>query len=391
MLGKTNITMVEGGAIVSDVKDYSWDKVRVEGVTGTFVRAIYENDALVAITKDGMVAYTRDGENWSKVRLEIEGTYELTDIIWDGRYYVMVGNCEEIIDQSFVYHGFIAVTENLTDFNIIYESAANRYIRYHAVIEQDGKYTVISEEHGNKYNQDGHYVKALIGMIENWENCVRYTINMITEGKAYNRCKIIVGKNAHSGMIYEEYKNEFAELKTIELVTMDWKIFNSITNRNQDKILSTFECKGILYCFTDNSAYNLIKLDRQLERTQWKVMNVPFTDAVYYDKCEIFLTEFGLVIVRKEEYLQEKTLEDLIEITYDFSMQYIVKAFNRLYILGTGGNILKSNNEVNNEEALAVKTMSASKALYDARLYTDEKYNALEARIAALETVVTEL
>lgn len=169
MLGKTNITAIEGGVIVSDIEDYRWDRIRVEGITGTFVRAVYENDTLVAITKDGMLAFTRDSENWSKVRLDIEGTYELTDIIWDGRRYVMVGSREEIVDQKYIYHGFIAVTENLAEFNIIY-AAADEYSRYYAVIETDGKYIIISREHSSVL--DGGVIVEKIGDIENWDSCL---------------------------------------------------------------------------------------------------------------------------------------------------------------------------------------------------------------------------
>lgn len=406
MLGKTNITAIEGGVIVSDIEDYRWDRVRIEGVTGAFVRAIYENDMLVAITKDGTIIYSRDGENWTKMRLDIEGTYELADIIWDGRRYVMVGSREEIVEQEYIYHGFIAVTENLMDFNIIH--AQDEYSRYYAVIEKDGKYIVISKESYTNANETYGCISANTGSIENWDSHLtkvisdlkyRIYINSTTTGNDYAKvtceCKIIVVKNNRGGLLYVwfSHKGDYSPTTNIYW-TPDWHIFenngggDARTNGN-NVILSGFECRGKAYfCYTDK---RLVRVDTDTGEKFNIGATVNYTDALYYDKCEIYLNEYGIVVVRNGENVNEKSLDDLIEITYDFSMELIVKAFAGLYIFGTGCNILKSNSEVNNEEALAVKTMSASKALYDARNYTDEKYNALEARIAALETAGMEL
>lgn len=203
-----------------------------------------------------------------------------------------------------------------------------------------------------------------------------------------NECKIIIAKNNLGGILYLDFrKYEGNNTERVKHVywTPDWNTFGWFDSSG---ILSCFACKGKTYFY--NIDRILFKVNTDIGEKYNTGSNVFYTDAVYYDKCEIFLNEYGIVIVRNKEDISEKTEDDLIEITYDFSMKLIVKAFTGLYILGTGGNILKSNNEAKNEEALAVKTMSASKALYDARLYTDEKYNALEARIAALETAGTE-
>ncbi len=403
MLGKTNITVIEGGTVVSDIEDYSWDRVRVEGATGTFVQAIYENDMLVTIMKNGTVIYSRDGENWTKIRLDIEGTYELADIIWDGRRFVMVGSREEIVEQEYIYHGFIAVTENFIDFNIIH--AQDEYSRYYAVIEKDEKYTVISKE--SSLDKKHGVINANTGSIENWDSHLteeiehfqyRTYVNPTTTSSANAKvtcdCKIIVVKNNRGGLLYVWFSHEGSYSPTTSTYwTPDWHTFKrnggGDGKTGNDEILAGFECRGkTFFCYTDK---RLVRVDMDTGEKFNLGATVGYTDAVYYDKCEVYLNEYGIVIVRNGENVNEKSLDDLIEITYDFSMELIVKAFAGLYIFGTGGNILKSNSEVKNEEALAVKTMSASKALYDAKNYTDEKYNALEARIAALETAGMEL
>lgn len=83
----------------------------------------------------------------------------------------------------------------------------------------------------------------------------------------------------------------------------------------------------------------------------------------------------------------DKTLDDLVEIAPELTMNCITKAFGQLYIFGNRGAILKSSVETNNEDTVTVQTLSAKKALADAKIYVDERYAELEARIAALEAL----
>ena len=76
----------------------------------------------------------------------------------------------------------------------------------------------------------------------------------------------------------------------------------------------------------------------------------------------------------------------MIEIAPELTMNCITKAFGQLYIFGNQGVILKSSVETNNEEVIIVQAISAKKALLDSKKYTDERYAALEERIAALES-----
>ena len=97
-----------------------------------------------------------------------------------------------------------------------------------------------------------------------------------------------------------------------------------------------------------------------------------------------------MLIVKKGESIADKTLDDLIEIAPELTMNCITKAFGQLFIFGNQGAVLKSSVETNNENAIAVQTLSAKKALSDAKQYTDEQYALLEARIEALEGTTTE-
>lgn len=119
-------------------------------------------------------------------------------------------------------------------------------------------------------------------------------------------------------------------------------------------------------------------------------INYMFVDGVYFNGCELFINNHEMLVVKKGESIADKTLDDLIEIAPELTMNCVTKAFGQLFIFGNQGAILKSSVETNNEEAITVQTISAKKALADAKKYTDEKYVALEARIVALEGASTE-
>lgn len=118
--------------------------------------------------------------------------------------------------------------------------------------------------------------------------------------------------------------------------------------------------------------------------------NFALKSGVYFNGCELFINAHEMLVVKKGESIADKTLDDLIEIAPELTMNCITKAFGQLFIFGNQGAILKSSVETNNESAITVQTISAKKALADAKQYTDEQYAVLEARVAALEGALTE-
>lgn len=149
-----------------------------------------------------------------------------------------------------------------------------------------------------------------------------------------------------------------------------------------------FECKGVLYYIQllQEENYNLVKVtDSGEELTMCTGQNFAFVDGVYFNGCELFINNHEMLVVRKGESIADKTVDDLIEIAPEMILNCITKAFGQLYIFGNQGVILRSSVEINNENAIAVQTLSAKKALADAKAYADSRYAELEARIAELE------
>ena len=153
--------------------------------------------------------------------------------------------------------------------------------------------------------------------------------------------------------------------------------------------MNVYECKDNLFyesmVTTDN--YRMVKVLTSNETSILSTeQNFAFVDGVYFNDCQIFINNHKMLVVKKKESIADKTLDDLIEIAPEFTMNCITKAFGQIYIFGNRGVILKSSVETNNEEAIAVQILSAKKALQDAKKYTDRQYAVLEARIIALES-----
>lgn len=406
MLGKTNITTIEGGTIVSDIEDYSWDAVKTGGITSSFVKVIYDNNTLAAITKDGTIVHSKNGEVWEIARLNLEEDYELNDFIWDGSRYVIVGSCMRTPSQSIgdinesFYIGMFAITENLKDFIVTFDTG-DCFSRYLSVIFKDGKYMIVKAS--LSYTR-WYYVEVenLVGSLDSLEfkfSLYQTSYERTTTGQAYAKetlesISVDTAKNSKVLLAYLKiWDGEAATgrwghriITTVDGV-FEHKIY-SVQNGYGAGAVSVFECKDSLYYCANNTEWNY-EFDKIIGTSEKAIIktniNFSFVDAVYFNKREIYINDHQMLIIKQGENLADKTIDDLIDITYDFSMCSIVKAFDGLYIFGTDGNILVSSDEVKNEEAIAVKTMSASKALYDANAYTDKKYAELEARIELLE------
>ncbi len=380
MLGKTNITTLSEGAIVTEVEDFKWIQMQ-SGVYGNFVKAIYKNDYLVAITADGTVVYTTDGEVWQASVLEYENC-KLNDIEWDGSRFLFAGS----YSANNVTIGLILATSNFDAYEMVRSDA--EIDSFWAIYSQNGKYLVL----GSKSSD----MKLFKGTLtdEEWEGTSKIT-------SYYNDASpqsIVVGKNTNGMMV------TFMNIRTLsstlyntyyiyQIINGGFSLISTMSVTKSHRNVLAFECKDALFYMSLQSSddYKFVKvLNSREEILLSSGINFMFVDGVYFNGCELFINNHEMLIVKKGESIADKTLDDLIEIAPELTMNCITKAFGQLYIFGNQGTILKSSVETNNENAIAVQTISAKKALSDAKQYTDEQYAILEARIAALEGVTTE-
>ena len=111
MLGKTNITALSERAVVTEIEDFRWVQMQ-SGVYGNFVRTIYKNGYLAAITADGAVVYTKDGEVWHTSTPEFADC-KLNDIEWDGSRFLLAG-C--YTNENALTRGLVVATEDFATF-----------------------------------------------------------------------------------------------------------------------------------------------------------------------------------------------------------------------------------------------------------------------------------
>lgn len=389
MLGKTNINTLTEGTIVTEIEDYRWIQMQ-SGVFSDFVKAIYKNDYLVAITADGKVVYTTDGEVWTVSVLEYEDC-RLNDIDFDGNRFILAGSylLEEESDTGLSREGLIVVTTDFISYekkSIIFSSGAA--IDYLAVYPQNGKYIVVADK-GPFLGGAGH---ICVGNLEaQWETdkTIQAVMKCETFSIAKNASGIIIAGLNYKGSNY--YNGVCQIINGVEIgVNIRYEIEQ--TDIYNAKNINTFECKDEFYYIflREREEYEFAKV---LNSNSGDVMvisnniNYMFKDGIYFNECQLFINAHEMLIVKKGESIADKTLDDLVEIAPELTMNCITKAFGQLYIFGNRGAILKSSVETNNEEVITVQTLSAKKALADAKIYVDERYAELEARVAALEEI----
>lgn len=214
-----------------------------------------------------------------------------------------------------------------------------------------------------------------------------------TNGVAYYVESVTVAKNSSEMLLHINY---YAQTNTTttwynEIQKIDNKgTFTHLHNIKSGNIpvMNVYECKDALF-YSSMMSTDDYKIVKVLPSNETNILstgqNFFFKDGVYFNECQLFINSHEMLILKKRESISDKTLDDLIEIAPELTMNCITKAFGQLYIFGNQGVILKSSVETNNEEAIIVQTISAKKALQDAKKYTDEQYAALEARIVALE------
>lgn len=238
-----------------------------------------------------------------------------------------------------------------------------------------------------------YYLMSYVSDLKIWKNKTTVSSNYV-DG-------VFVSKNLDAIMIYlrnhsSSYQNHLI-LKSNDGISFKYDYLLSIDSSSDFlsfNIANTFECKDILYCMglVSNINYQLLKM---LNLNENMIMSTEiaygFVDGVYFDGSQLFINNHEMLIVKNGESIADKTIDDLIEIAPELTMNCITKAFGQIYIFGNQGAILKSSVETNNEESIAIQTLSAKKALAEANKYTDEQYAALEVRIITLEEKIAAL
>lgn len=392
MLGKTNITTLTEGAIVTEVEDFKWIQIQSE-IYGNFVKAIYKNDYLVAITADGTVAYTTDGEVWQTTVLEYEDC-KLNDIEWDGSRFILVGSHTTTVGEATATYGLILITTDLVNFTLFdiksNDDDGSHYNKeYYAVHAKNGKYYILACRIEYSSLKLVLYESDLVNTIGKNIYVWTYYFGSGTISVAKNSTEMLLCFNASIYNYDKDCYNRVYKVNGNNIATVKMLSEKGTTT----PMVFAIECKDTLYYMSaltqDN--YELAKVSEANETFAMSTeKNFAFKSGVYFNNCELFINNHEMLIVKKGESIADKTLDDLIEIAPELTMNCITKAFGQLYIFGNQGAILKSSVETNNESTITVQTLSAKKALSDAKQYTDEQVALLEARIAALEGETTE-
>lgn len=186
MLGRTNITTIKGGTIATDIASYDWNDAATLNVNSSFKKSFYANNILIAITQNGSVIYTRDGENWEEATPEMDVKYNISDGMWDGHRFVFVGS--HSTDTEGMCSALIITTEDFQNYEIMRECAVNEIAgdcgRFHSILlNEDSTYTIIYST--AVIAQQSFYIRFVQGDLLS----LRYTCPIETGYLYYNKDK----------------------------------------------------------------------------------------------------------------------------------------------------------------------------------------------------------
>ncbi len=358
MLGKTNITALSERAVVTEIEDFRWVQMQ-SGVYGNFVRTIYKNGYLAAITADGAVVYTKDGEVWHTSTPEFADC-KLNDIEWDGSRFLLAG-C--YTNENALTRGLVVATEDFATFVKLEVPSDGSTEEYILVFYENGAYIFITT--------DGHAVFTNLTDKSHTEEMLVRANSTIHISAAKNTKGVLVYTHEH---VYDTYQRlVFAHNDSIS-------ILKSYNQSSAGRMVTVFECKDTLYVMglLVETNYGMEKVTAGNEvMTVCTGQNFMFVDGVYFNNCQVFINNHEMLVVKKNESLADKTTDDLVEIAPELTMNCITKAFGQIYIFGNQGVILRSSVETDNGSALLVQTLSAKKALAEAVAYADEKFAAI--------------
>ncbi len=391
MLGKTNITALSEGTVATEIKDYNWIRMQV-GVYGNFTKAIYENGYLVAITGDGKVVYTTDGETWQVSAPEYTDCV-LNDIDWDGERFIIAGSYVGTAGEKNEKYqlGLILGTIDFVSYEELANGTDGDFVEplydkeYLAIRPVNGKYEVLS-----MLNRNGSlYMYRYMGKIGEFD---RQDSNaVIRSSYTCIRETVSVAKNSDEMLIAGVFLNNgtkgyfIISSKNVQLILF------RIDASTYNKIISVLECKDDVYYilrtnYNSSYIYNFSKiLSSGEEIILSQGIDYGFVDGAYFNECQLFINNHEMLIVKKGESVADKTLDDLVEIAPENTMTCITKAFGQLFIFGNQGFVLKSSVDSNNAESLLIQAISAKKALLDSKAYTDQRFAILEEKISMLE------
>lgn len=326
-----------------ELENTIWTQVP-SGTYSNFVKAICKNGYPIAITADGTVVYSTDGESWEKSKPEYRDC-KFTDIDWDGERYLITGSYVTAESNTV---GLLLTTEDFKQYSKIdihngKDTDTAYDAGYYAVYPANGKYIVVAVRKGENNEES---LCAYICDFANEGIVVRTPVVTFGITRVYNAK---VEKNSIGMLVHTYYRSGSSTPNDYEgIFKLSHKgIFTTIfweSASNDCSHINVFSCKDALYYFSDHASdkYEICKVLESNEKIAISTgKNFAFVGGVYFNTSEAFINAHGMLIVKRGENIAEKTVDDLIEISPETSMSCITKAFGRIYIFGNQGMILK--------------------------------------------------
>lgn len=322
-----------------DIENALWVQVP-SGTYSNFVKAICKSGYPVAITADGTVVFSTDGVSWEKSKPDYPDC-KFTDIDWDGERFLIAGSYTDGAARTV---GLLLETEDFREYRKLeipnsLDSDTNYDTCYYAVYPENGKYVVIAVR-----KSVPERLHVYVGDLENeWKVAKDFF-----DPSRVSLLGIGVAKSSTGMLMYARYDPNTTGMGDRDIVV---RIDSEGVSKNffyepAPNDIHVFECRDALYycAHSKNQEYKLVKVPESGDQIILSTgKNFAFLGGVYFNKCDVFINYHSMLVMKNREGFEEKTLDDLIEISPEAAVSCITKAFGRIYIFGSRGLILVSS------------------------------------------------
>lgn len=374
MTGRTNIIPTRTAAITSDefdLKNVQWNAVVLD-TSDNCVCTLYEKDTIVLLFSKGSVSWSYDGEKWNTKKL---GNFVFQYIFYDGKQFLICGSSNDngliitTVDfESFTtYDKFTSSVQSQYNLNFcggFYDGNAYRFIALETNISS------ISARY-NVYTWQGETLDTLKAKKE----ILSQTGGQLNLKYSYNgkRCNVIIcwinGSSANVASYKNYYSADGIDYVSAEITSIQSRELSYINIKSLD---------GIAYVFCNEKLY------RSLSGTTWTLISeIESMRDITKINNQFFIigTPNKGLITQGNESISEKTSNDLQILIDDVVVTNVIYALERVVMVCNGGIVCYASQKNADPETEAVKTMSARKALSDAKVYTDSKFEEMKKYI----------
>lgn len=341
-----------------------------------FIKVIYGGGRFVAISENGSIAYSTEGQTWTVRKL---GDYTFFDIDYINGTYFIVGGADTkgLILLSTDLINWKAETTEIDPAVIPADIASLQSLQFRGIRSNGREYiliaTAIYAKSGTSYYAPCVYAGSDIKALK---------IVFIKAGASTtNGISRILKGNSRIGLLYQQSSACYILHTSDGSNCEDTRLPSySPSPRNHAFFYEGYFLQGAHYMpsMTSSSYEKYAHMYRSINLKEWEIMgpgvkhdsdkvDLPyFIGAVRIGSCSLYIGEHMGMLLADGEDMLEKTQADCFNISQSVTINSVVRSDKRIVCVGNGGIIFSANVDINDKD-LEIEPSTVNQEIYISR------------------------